>query len=399
MEHARIFHGFSAKIGQFTPFERPTVRRILKSVIALLTAMSIPLVATAPASASAPDLSTLTFDCDEYSWRPFPVIVPIYGASVTVEFDNCPSLYKLSDPLNTGFGSTTAGDVDSSGTVVLDDVTVDDEVAIYVLDENADAFAILEFTLPYEMPNPDGTQLADTLQSLPADAPHALWGSRSQIQQGDEISLGRIDGCEIMPGEHIYATQSFTVTTAGDYTFRVTGVDPVSHYFDPEADGGSELDDPMVALYSTFNTLDPASGLVGCNDDLNDLVVDGHDYDEDINPFTVSEQGDYIEGHYSYFSSTLDPGDYMLVFTTWDNVSASEWASETPGGGTVYFDVWGPTGGANLTDVDPISVPVADGSGRLADTGVEPAMALWSGLFLVAAGAVIMIARRRAQRA
>lgn len=359
----------------------------------------MPLVAVAPASATSPDLSSFTYDCDTTDWQPFPYNIPLYENSVSVAFANCPTDYTLGDMGDTGNASTLAGSIGSDGLRAIGTVTAVDEVLVYVLDENGATYASLNFIDPYLMPNPSGVQLADSTQDIDSDAPVADWGTSRQIANGDEISIGGIDGCEIKPGEHVYATQSFTVSIAGDYTFRVTGVDPVSGYFDPLADvTASELDDPMLALYSTFNTLDPASNIVGCNDDLNDLEFGGHDYDEDINPFNVTQQGDFVEGHFSYFTTTLDPGDYMLVFTTWDNISGEEWAEETPDGGTVYFDLWGPTGGLDLTDVPPIAVePPADPT-SLANTGVDPTFALWSSLFLVGSGAAILIARRRHDR-
>ncbi len=367
------------------------MRRMSNSFIALFAAAAIPLVAIAPASATSPDLSSFTFDCDTTDSQPYPYQIPLYENSVTVTFANCPTDYTLGDPGDTGNASTLAGPIGSDGLRAIGTVTVVDEAPVYVIDELSQTYAMLSFIDPFLMPNPSGVQLANSSQDIDSDAPVADWGTPRQIANGREISIGGINGCEINPGEHVYATQSFSVSIAGKYTFRVTGVDPVSGYFDALADEtASELDDPMLALYSTFNTLDPASHIVGCNDDLNDLEFGGHDYDEDINPFNVTAQGDFVEGHKSYFSTRLDPGDYMLVFTTWDDISGEDWAAETPAGGTVYFDLWGPTGGLDLTDVPPIAVEPLASTG-----GVEPAFALWAALMLVGTGVVIARARRR----
>lgn len=374
------------------------MRRSLLSAASLLTAFAMPLVAVAPASATSPDLSTVTFDCSTYIPVPYEQDIALYEASVTLTFENCTGDYYLADLDDTGNASTGADTLDSLGAedspnqIVLDTVTVTGGVTVSLYDSERNWFAGFNFIEPHELPNPTGTQLADSSQFLPADAPSTTWGTPSQINNNDEITVDNVDGCEINAGEHVYATQSFTVLTPGEFTFRVTGVDPVSHYFRNFGFDGSELDDPMVALYSTFNTRDTDSNVVGCNDDLNDLVFGGHDYDD--NDFNVTAQGDYVEGHFSYFSTTLEPGDYMLVFTTWDNVSADEWAEETPNGGTVYFDVWGPNAGLSLTDVDPISEVATDGTGALASTGVEPTFALWSALFLIGSGAVMMVTRR-----
>ena len=365
------------------------MRRMSNSFIALFAAAAIPLVAIAPASATSPDLSLFTYDCVTTDANPYPYEIPLYENSVSVTFANCPGDYTLGDPADTGYASTLAGPIGSDGLRAIGTVTVVDAVVVDVFDASGANLVSLSFIDPFLMSDPSGVQLADSFQDLDSDAPVADWGTRRQIANGNEISIGGIDGCEINPGEHVYATQSLTVSIAGDYTFRVTGIDPVSGYFDALADvTASELDDPMLALYSTFNTLDPTSSIVGCNDDLNDLAFGGHDYDD--NDFNVTAQGDFVEGHKSYFTTTLDPGDYMLVFTTWDDISGEEWAAETPNGGTVYFDLWGPAGGLDLTDVLPISVEPLAPTG-----GVEPAFALWAALMLVGTGVVIARNRRR----
>jgi hypothetical protein len=48
------------------------------------------------------------------------------------------------------------------------------------------------------------------------------------------------------------------------------------------------------------------------------------------------------------------------------------------------YEIWGPEGGLVL---------------GLADTGVDPAFGLWTGLALAGTGVAITVARRRAQRA
>lgn len=378
-----------------------TVRRVLKSVVAIIAAMAIPLIATAPAQASSPDLSTFTFDCDTFSGYPFPIDVPLYSASVAVHFDNCSVSMTLSDPGVTGNASTGAGVIDGSATATIDTMTITGETLIIIFDVDHD-YAYLNFVTPFDMPDPDGVQLADNSQALPADAPAASWGTKHEIDAGDEIEIGGMNECGIIPGEHVFATQGFTVTTAGYYTFRVTGTDPVSGMLTAPFAGytGNALDDPMVALYSTFNTLDPSSDIVGCNDDLNDLSFGSHDYSTPA--YNLSQQGDYIDGHFSYFSATLDPGDYMLVFTTWGTNSQSEWSTNTPAGGAVNFDAWGPVGGLTLNDNDPISDappkkehPNGGSGSSLAFTGVDPTFGLWTAAFLIGTGVTLTVARRR----
>ena len=132
----------------FPLHERTTVRRSLLAIPALLTAFAMPLVAVAPASASTPDLSTAAFDCGNFNWVPWPLQVPLYGSSITITFENCPAEYRLGEPTNSGNASTTAGDIDDSGTFLLDPMTVDGETSVYVIDENSSTFAVMDFVEP-----------------------------------------------------------------------------------------------------------------------------------------------------------------------------------------------------------------------------------------------------------
>jgi hypothetical protein len=346
------------------------------------------LVAAAPASAEVwtPDLTTFTFDCNNDLYEDWDL--PLYNSSVTLEFDNCSA--TIVDFDLTGNASTVEGTLTDNTPLSANTVTVTGEVVITLLAEDNTAWGTVEFIEPWELPDPNGAQVATGYKDFSATPLAGTWGSPAEVSDGSEIQIGGIDGCDILPGEHVYETQTFVVSSAGEYTFRVTGVDPYPYYLNRLGGADYELKDPMVALYSAFSVSDPSEGIVGCNDDLNDLVLDGHDYED--NDFNISEQGDFIEGHYSYFSATLEPGEYTLVFTTWDDVSADDWAAGDPNSGRIYFDAWGPSNGLVLTDGPSAS------SGNLADTGVEPTFTLWSALTLVSAGAVLMAARRRRER-
>ena len=366
------------------------MRRTSKSLIAFVTAATLPLIAVAPASASSPNLSSFTFDCAEHIYDDFEI--PIYGNSITVDFVNCGTGGYVFDSGNTGNASTAEGYVASLNPRTMDTTTITGPLEMRLFAGNSAAngldpdeyFANLHVVEPFDMPNPDGMQLAKSSQKLSTRPLVATYGTAQQIDQGTEITIGDIDECQIDPGTHVYAVQPFSVSTAGDYTFRVTGVTPASSYLNRLSFIGSELDDPMVALYSSFDPANPAEGIVGCNDDLNDLVIGGHDYDEEINRYAQSAQGDAIEGHFPYFSASLEPGNYSMVFTTWTSLSASDWRSNAPRGGTVYFDAWGPGSGLVLAG-EPLAMT----------GGVEPSLALWSSLMLVGTGVVIARNRRR----
>jgi hypothetical protein len=375
------------------------MRRILRTTLALITVAVMPLVAIAPASATSPDLSSFTFDCDTFEHDPFPLVVPIYESDVVVNFENCPDTYLLNDGASTGNASVAAVTVDSFQSVSIGSMTVTAPTTIEIWAPGWNYVATLYFRDPTALTNPDGVQLvADASQEIPAAAPAAVWGTRSEIDAEEPISIGGISGCNLMPGEHVYASQSFTVSTAGDYTFRVTGIDPVSQRLTDPFTLGDELglEDPMVALYSTFNTLDPSSDILGCNDDIAAFDFGGALFVDNL--YFETDQGDYIHRSFSYFSTTLDPGDYMLVFTTFDGKSTEDWGANNPAGSTVHFDVWGPDDGLDLTDVDPIAVDPSADPKSLAATGVDPTFALWSALTLVGMGAALTVARRRRER-
>lgn len=376
------------------------MRRSLLAIPALLTAFAMPLVAVAPASATSPDLSNFTFDCNSHLFNDW--YLPLYGTSVTLEFENCGGAFAtLVDIDDTGNASTSAATLDDNTPQGVDTVTVVGDVTVTLLDETTAPIASVEFISPYEMPNPTGTQVADSEQTIPLSPDEVSFGTPSEINGRDEITLAGIDECDVIAGPHVYAEQNFAVSNGGDYTFRVTGVTPLPGYFEPLNSEWTPVRDPMVALYSSFDPANPDEGIVGCNDDLNDLVLGGYDYGD--NDFNITAQGDYVEGHMPYFEANLDPGDYTLVFTTWDSFSADEWnAGEgaedewTAGPATIYFDAWGPAGGLDLTD-GPSGSGGSGGPDSLASTGVEPAFALWTAVFMIGSGAAIMVARRRRQ--
>jgi hypothetical protein len=364
------------------------VKKSLSTVFAFVATATLPMALTAPAVAAVnPDMSNFTVDClvDAQGGN---YDLPIYGDSITVTLLNCQT-FNLWDVDNTTNASIDSGTLNSNGLLEANEspevITVIGPADIEIWDyqgETREFDVYLNFISPYEMDNPAGTMLADNSRLIPFEVEDFSVGTPTQIENFEEVTLGDVTGCNIYSGSHIYVTQAVNVNTAGNYTFRVTGVSPTSRYLDIYNSMGSVLDDPMIAVYTAFNPDDTNSGVVSCNDDLNDLTIGGYDFGS--NDFNLDPQGNYIEGHYSYLETSLQPGNYTVLFTTNSRQNSEEWASsETTG--TIYFDVWGPTGGLTL--------------GALADTGVNPAFALWSGLALTGTGVAITVARRRAQRA
>jgi len=188
-------------------------------------------------------------------------------------------------------------------------------------------------------------------------------------------------------GAHVYGTLDFTITTAGTYTFKALSTSPAGSYaglnpFDP-------IEDPFLAVYSEFDPVNPDSGVIGCNDDLNDVAPGLHDAE-------YRGDGTIIEGHVPYFSASFAPGQYTLVLMTWEDLGSSDFDNGfapfgeldfAVGTKTTTFELWGPDGGIALGHV------------ALAATGAQTGAETGYGFVgLAAAGlgiALVMVARRR----
>jgi hypothetical protein len=268
-------------------------------------------------------------------------------------------------------------------------VNVTGPVTITFTDTETDVIGEVVVYEPSTLPDPDdGVFLAEGSQDIGA-------GATDFTAVGDPesyVELGGVGSCGMVSGDHVYASQKFIVTTGGTFTFRVTSTDPQSnwaHHRTPY----HPMEDTFLMIAREFNESDAGSSVVGCDDDLSGEEIDGVERYERV---YVTDDGQLYQRNQPYMIADLEPGNYTLVFTFWQNVSASDWASGTgdfdnwtPGTATFNFDVWGPVGGAQLVEA----------FAPLANTGVDPAFALWSGLALAGTGVAITVARRRAQRA
>ena len=154
-------------------------------------------------------------------------------------------------------------------------------------------------------------------------------------------------------GAHVYGTLDITVLTAGTYTFKALFSNPPGDYvglnlFD-------SIGDPFLAVYSNFDPANPDSGVVGCNDDLNDVGT-GPDA-------VYRADNSIIEGHVPYFSAPFAPGHYTLVLMTWADLSSEDFDNGYApyeerdfevGTKSTTFELWGPTGGLALA---PAALP------------------------------------------
>lgn len=349
---------------------RSATRRLSALAVGVLALAGA--VAAAPLAASAATTS-YTLDCEtlvnDYSYFP---VVP--GDTVTLEVTGFDSYYDYVG------GSTVA--VDETGDTLV--LGAGSEINLYSDSGpcTASFYAWVFEAAPETVPS--GSHLFTEDITIPLGAPQMTLTE----DEDDEHFLGGDEDCGLstyVHGIHVYGTLEVTVTTAGTYTFRGMRSTPAGDYvpinaFDP-------IGDPMLAVYSSFDPANPDAGVVGCNDDLNDIG--------DENDAEYLSDGTIIEGHQPWFSAALAPGNYTLVLMTWEDLSDEDLAdgfapySELNfaiGAKTTTFELWGPEGGLALGHAAP----------ALAATGVDATPIAAAGALVLLAGfAAIGAARRR----
>ncbi len=373
------------------------IRRALRTGVAIVATALFPIAAVAPASAAPLDFSALTVDClEDFVFSEFPGVSHALHNTATVEITltNC-DVYQLKDLDNTSNASNTAGTLNDTDYREVDgdpdtiDVSSPVTISFYEADTPIGEITIYE---PGTLPNPDeGVFLGEGSQYIGDGATDFNVAGTPE----SPVDLGNVGGCGLMTGDHVYASQKFVVKTAGTFTFRVTSTDPQSNWAHHNAEY-TPMEDSFLLMTKEFDESNPGENVVGCDDDLWGETIDGLERNDRI---YVTDDGQLYQRNQPYMVTDLEPGNYTLVFTYWGHISAADWASGTsvygdwePIDGTFNFDVWGPEGSLELVDSYPPSAP-------LASTGVEPALALWSGLALAGTGVAITVARRRANRA
>jgi hypothetical protein len=194
---------------------------------------------------------------------------------------------------------------------------------------------------------------------------------------GDGHLLGGDPNCALVEGAHAYATGTLTVDRSGDYSIRVVNTNPLTS--STTAWGADvPMNDPFLAVYSSFDPANPDANVVGCNDDgsynRGDEPGDYPEYGATLSPKYL------INGLYPWFSAKLAAGSYTYVLSTYSQYGISNWEG---GAQSATIEVWG------LDD-------------SLADTGAReiPAWATFGGAGLVIVGlalaAASLVLRRRA---
>ncbi len=385
------------------------MKQTLKVSAALVAAL-LPISLATPAFAVEYDRLNITVDCGlGETGEDDHVLAP--GEVLTVTFANC-SGFTIEDEDNTGNATMPDNTVIVSGntqTISSNSfvVTVDGEADLDIDDSEPD----VDVYVAGPTDDPSSTLLATEEITIDLSAPETM--VREEMigdPEGDDgngdIYIAGKEECQVEPGLHVYETLEFTVTTAGTYDFRAVAVSPI----DEDLNWGVDTyptTDPFLAVYETFNPALPETGVVGCNDDNDGTGIPAIDdaWDDPSDPGDsfeglVTESGDILQDQWPWFQTTLEPGNYTLVYMPFRTVGSTDFAAgqfgSTSGASGVTWDpiaqsttyeMWGPAGG------------IVFGEGLATTGGVEPSFALWAGIGIVGVGVAVAVARRREQRA
>lgn len=232
--------------------------------------------------------------------------------------------------------------------------------------------ALLGAGLPVIVLSLPAVALPQDYVTVPDPTTGVLLGSQSITINGTQEftptsdPLGSIPDCGIVADDgnggsvaHAYSLLPFTVSTAGDYTFRVVssspsmpdGTDSDPYNYGPYSSVMPPTGDLMMALYNGSIDLanDSDLGVLGCNDDS---VLAGQEYDNYVNtnsanPAVYSQSGQYLNVKFPEFTvNNLPAGNYTILLTTWaGGYDMSSWQSQSFGNQTATFEFWGPQGG------------------------------------------------------
>lgn len=156
--------------------------------------------------------------------------------------------------------------------------------------------------------------------TIPAN-PRSFYAGPEEEDDNNDHYLGGKSKCALESdiGErHVYSTLNITIVKGGRYTFRAVATDPLGGRLDNSL--YHPIQDPFLALYSSFDSSNPDSNVIGCNDDLNDIFGYG-----DTGLAEVLSDGSWMFGHYPFFATDLEPGEYTLLLTTYDAISKADW--------------------------------------------------------------------------
>lgn len=177
-----------------------------------------------------------------------------------------------------------------------------------------DGYFTVYAPLAVEVADPQGDLLEELTMEIPAAASADLVVADDPLYYDafGDLELGGVTDCGITAGNHFYDEAEVVIENAGIYSFRIADLDPASQDVDFSQDA-RYLEDPFLALYSSFNPADGHQGVVGCNDDSD---LDG------VSFYYITSSGTMMSDRYSQYTVELQPGTYTLVLTSYDDETA-----------------------------------------------------------------------------
>jgi hypothetical protein len=341
-----------------------------------LTALGITLAVAgsliaSPSTAMAAT-TTINFDCDAPLHGGSYFVLP--GNDVTFTSENCDDVRR--DGASIGSASVTIDSTELSVTVPLE-ILFDDggspPTTFYLLLSNPNLTSLAPLELARE-------------QSMTISGAEPSWFTADAAISDD--GLGGNPECQVDAGEHPFTTTTVTITTAGEFTFRISGTspntDPNVRALELESAAYKVRDnpiyDPFLAVYSAFDPDNPNDNIVGCDDDGENLGY--------------LDTGMVFFDRWPQFSAFLPAGTYTLVLSTFDPYAVSTWDADTNSvAQTATMQLWG-TAGA-ISPLIPGVEPTLAATGA-SQTGVPLALTVaLLGFGVLFVGASI---RRRRQR-
>lgn len=374
----------------------------IASLMALTTAMTLPVLYAAPASALAVDRLTVTVDCNVGEGYEDDHNIAS-GDVLTINLLNCSGdiIQDLDDTTNVTMAGNVTVDSSGSQSIPSDDIDI---VVDGAADIEIDGALDIDVNLAAYAGDPTSELLATKKLTMRLGAPDMMLreemiGDPVADDGNGDIYMGGNTACQVEPGNHVYSTLDITVTEEGTYDFRAINVTPMDEdmYWGVPKFPSS---DPFFVLYDDFNPNSPEDGIVGCNDDGDNTgTTEIDDYWSSSPDSIETGTGFIMDDQWPWFRTELEPGKYTLAFIPYSTIGTADYNAGvfatssgnfgqtwSPRAQSVTYEMWGPEGGIVVGE-------------PLAPTGgIDPTIALWSGLGVAGVGVAMTVARRRQQR-
>lgn len=327
------------------------------------------------------------------------------GGSLDVSF-TCETSDDGSDPLDETLdgGEFPDGYVMSAGTGdFAETFSVDPNTRLTV--QLPEQLFVVNYYASLEVDDPSGALVLTEDVSTPADGEQSVDFADGE---GDDDFVCGIEG------KRVYGIVEFTVLEGGEFTFRVVDVSPLQSgelmteddytswwTYSPNPWGDYvPIADPYLVLFTSFDPDAPNAGQIDCNDD-------GEFFEADASAYVHDSQGRHLSGVYSELAVELEPGQYTLLLTTYDEVESldeaaapakAESASATLNSAAYELDGL-PEQSATIEFWGVEDGLVLGHTAELADTGadqsVQTGLALGAVLALLLGALSIAVVRRR----